>query len=60
MPDSNSELCFLQTTDLTVIGPLLTETTKSTQAKTGERNLRAKGPPFIFLFFNVTYKTGRD
>ena len=50
---------FLQTTELTRIGPLLTETTKTTEAKYGQGKLSPKGPPFIFYFFKVTYKTGR-
>ena len=42
-------------------GPLFTETTKTTQAKTGESKLSAMGPfRFFKNFFNVTYKTGRD
>ena len=61
MFDSYSDPFFLQTTDLTLKGPLFTETTKTTKAKSGQQKLRAKGPPFIFFyFFNVTYKTGRD
>ena len=48
MPDSYSDL-FLQTTDITLIGPLFTETTKSTKAKSGQCKLSAKDPPFIFL-----------
>ena len=50
---------FLQTTDLTLIGPHFTETTKTTQAKSGLGKLSAKGTPFIFFtFLNVSYKTG--
>ena len=51
MPDYCSDLFFLQTTDLTLIGPLFTETTKTTKAKSGQRKLSAKGPHFIFYFF---------
>ena len=40
---------FLQTTELTLIGPIFTETTKTTEAKSGQRKLSAKGPPFNFL-----------
>ena len=60
IPDSYSDpfVFFLQTTDLK--GPFFTETTKPTKAKSGQRNLSAKGPPFMFYFFNVTYKTERD
>ena len=49
MPDSYSDPFFLQTTDLTLIGPLFTETTKTTEAKSGQRKLSAKGPLSIFL-----------
>ena len=59
MPDSYSDF-FLQLTDLTLIGPLFTETTKTTEAKSGQGKLDAKGPLSFFNFFNVTYKTGRD
>ena len=51
---------FRQTTDLIVYVPLFTETAKTTQAKSGQCKLSAKGPPFIFSLFYVTYKTGRD
>ena len=34
MPDSYNDF-FLQTTDITLIGPLVKETTKTTQAKSG-------------------------
>ena len=52
MPDSYSDF-FLQTTELTTIGPLFTETTKTTQtqAKSGQGKLSAKGPPFVFFTF---------
>ena len=30
------------------------------KAKSGQRKLVQKSPPFIFYYFNVTYKTGRD
>ena len=49
MPDSYSDF-FLQTTDLTLIGPLFTETTKTTQAKSDQCKLSAEVPPFIFTF----------
>ena len=51
---------FRQTTELIAYVPLFTETDKTTQAKSGQWKLSAKGPPFIFYLFNVTYKTGRD
>ena len=44
MPDFYSDF-FLQTTDLTLIGPLFTETTETTQVKFGHLNLSAQGPP---------------
>ena len=105
MPDYSSDLFFLQTTILTLIGPLSKSFTirKPTKAKHGPGKLAnlvqrvpflillfqgniqnrtcLKGPPFgffstlceffsnffclqrvppfIFYFFNVTYKTGR-
>ena len=61
MPESDSYF-FLQTTNLTLIGSLITETTKTTQAKSGQckLSLSTKGPPLHFYFFNVTYETGRD
>ena len=42
---------FRHTTDLIVYVPLFTETTKTTQAKSGQSKLSAKGPPFIFFTF---------
>ena len=52
---------FLQTTNLTLIGPFLKKKiSETTKAKSGQGKLSAKGPPFSFYFFNVTYKTGRD
>ena len=52
-------LFFRQTTDLIVYLPLFTETTKTTQAKSGQCKLSAKGPLLSFFTF-LTYKTGRD
>ena len=49
-------LFLLQTTDLTLIGPLFRETPETTKAS-AKRS--PKGPTFIFYFFKVTYKTGR-
>ena len=49
MPDSHSNF-FLQTTDLTLKGAFFTETIKTTEAKSGQRKLSAKSPPFIFTF----------
>ena len=49
MLDSYSDF-FLQTTDLTLIGPLFTEATKTTQAKSSHRKLSAKAPPLFFTF----------
>ena len=42
---------FRQTTDLTVYVLIFTETTKATQAKSGQCKPSAKGPPFHFLPF---------
>ena len=53
---SYSDLFFLQTTDLTLIGQLFTETTKTTQVKSGQGKLSARVPFPFLLFFNVTYK----
>ena len=50
MPDSYSDLSFLQTTELTLIGPLFTETA---QADSGQCKLSAKGPPFVFYFLTL-------
>ena len=60
MPDTYSDLIL--TTDLTLKGPLFTETTKTNEAKYGQRKLGAKGPSFKFFYFLncVTHKTGRD
>ena len=41
---------FRQTTELIAYVPLFTETDKTTQAKSGQWKLSAKGPPFIFTF----------
>ena len=57
--------CFLsrQTTILTLIGPLFLQQKLlkllRPKAKSGQRKLSAKGPPFIFYYFKETYKTGR-
>ena len=48
MPDSYSDF-FLQTSDRTLKGPLFTETSKTTEAKSGQRKLSGEGPPFIFF-----------
>ena len=53
-------LFFRQTTDLIAYVPLFTETDKTTQAKSGQCKLSAKGPPFIFNLFYVTYNTRLD
>ena len=42
---------FRQTTELIAYVPLFTETDKTTQAKSGQWKLSAKGPPFHFLRF---------
>ena len=46
-----SFLFFRQTAELIAYVPLFTETEKITQAKSGQGNLSAKGPPFHFLPF---------
>ena len=48
---------FRQTTELIAYVPLFTETDKFTQAKFDQCKLTAKGPPFVFYLFYVTYKT---
>ena len=55
MLDSHSDF-FVQTTDLTLIGYLFTETTKTTEAKSRQLKLSAKGPPFIFNFLTLPTK----
>ena len=50
---------FCQTTELIAYVPLFTETDRFTQAKFDQCKLTAKGPPFVFYLFYVTYKTGR-
>ena len=42
---------FRQTTELIAYVPLFTETDKTSQAKSGQWKLSAKGPPFHFLPF---------
>ena len=49
MPDYSSDLFFLQTTDLTLKGPLFIEATKTTEAKSGQQKRSPKGRPFHFL-----------
>ena len=41
---------FFQTTDLTLKSPLSTETTKTTEAKSGQRKRSAKGQLSCFTF----------
>ena len=50
---------FRQTTELIAYVPLFTETDKFTQAEFNQCKLTAKGPPFVFYLFYITYKTGR-
>ena len=47
-PTLTVTLFILQTTELTLIGPLFIETTETTEAKAGQLQLSAKGPPFHF------------
>ena len=49
-----------KTTDIIVYVPPFTETDKTTQAKSGQCKLNAKGPLSFFTFFYVTYKSGKD
>ena len=54
MPDYSSDCFFLQTTILTLIGPLFRdnpETTKPPKAKSRQGKLSPKGPPFHFSLF---------
>ena len=51
MQDSYCYLFFLQTTDLTLMGPLFRETPETTKAKSDESKRSAKGPRFIFFTF---------
>ena len=62
MPDSYSDLFFLQTTDIRLQGPLFTETTKlldRPRPVSGNAS-SAKEFPFHFFFFNETYKTEQN
>ena len=62
MPDFYSDLSFffffLQSTDLTLEGPLFTETTKlvdqASDASGNAYTLAQRVPPFMFTFLNVT------
>ena len=57
-------LFFSSDYNLTLIEPLFLQSKLlkllAKEAKSGQRKLVQKGPPFIFYFFTVTYKTGRD
>ena len=44
-------LFFLQTTNLTLIGPLFRNIPKRPKAKSGQGKLSAKGPHLLFLLF---------
>ena len=51
---------FLQTTILTLIGPLFTILRRAPEAKSAQGKLYSKGSPLsFFYFFKETYKTGR-
>ena len=55
MPDYSSDCFFLQTTILTLIGPLFRnnlETAWAPEAKSGQGRLSPKGPPFHFFTFS--------
>ena len=60
MADSDSDLFFSPDHRPHTERSTFTETTKSTEAKTGQRNSMQKVYPFNFLLFNATYKTGGD
>ena len=61
MPNYSSDLFFsLQTTILTLIGPLFTILRRAPEAKSAQGKLYSKGSPLTFFyFFKETYKTGR-
>ena len=59
LPDTYSDLFFLQTTDITLIDPLYKETTTLLRPCPAKANLIQK-VPFIFYFFNVIYQIRRD
>ena len=50
---------FLQTTILTLIGPLFTILRRAPEAKSAQGKRTPKGPPYHFLLFQGKYKTGR-
>ena len=52
-------LFFLQTTVLTLIGPLFTILRRAPEAKSAQGKRTPKGPPYHFLLFQGKYKTGR-
>ena len=53
-------LFFLQSTILTLIGPLFRNNPETPWGQVWPRQLSPKGPPLIFYFFKLTYKTGRN
>ena len=59
MPDYSSDLFFLQTTILTLIGPLFTILRRAPEAKSAQGKRTPKGPPFHFLLFqgNIQNRT---
>ena len=59
MPDYSSDLFFLQTTILTLIGPLFTILRRAPEASPPKANFTPKGPPFHFLLFqgNIQNRT---
>ena len=61
MPDYSSDFFsfFLQTTILTLIGPLFTILRRAPEAKSAQGKLYSKGSPFHFLLFQGNIQTGR-
>ena len=59
MPDYSSDFFFLQTTILTLIGPLFTILRRAPEAKSAQGKRTPKGPPFHFLLFqgNIQNRT---
>ena len=52
MPDYSSDLFFLQTTILTLIGPLFTILSRVPEAKSAQGKLDSKGSPLSFFTFS--------
>ena len=52
MPDYSSDFFFLQTTILTLIGPLFTILRRAPEAKSAQGKLYSKGSPLSFFTFS--------